>query len=66
MFFFEKQTKKSLKKAIKKFEQINFDSEYIRKTALVFSEKRFKARIKEEVYKQFKKIKKLKKQNENY
>lgn len=56
--FFENQTEESLKKAIERFKKTKFDSNYIKKTALVFSEKRFKAKIKNEVSKQFKKVKK--------
>lgn len=47
--FFEKQTKESLKRAIKKFQQLEFDGEYIRKTALSFSEEIFKDKIKKEI-----------------
>ncbi len=54
---FEEQTWESLMKAIQKFQKLDFDSEYIRKTAFGFSEKIFRDKIKKEVenkYKEFK------------
>ena len=55
--FFEKQTKNSLKQAIDKFWKIDFDPTFIRKTALGFSEKQFKAKIESEVKEYYKKFK---------
>jgi glycosyltransferase involved in cell wall biosynthesis len=57
---FNYQTKDSLKKAIARFEKTKFNSEYVRKTALGFSENKFKVKIKKEVETQFKKFKKIK------
>jgi glycosyltransferase involved in cell wall biosynthesis len=55
--FFEKQNKESLKKAIKRFRETDFDSKYIRKTVLAFSENSFKVKIEKEVLKNYKKFK---------
>jgi len=52
--FFEKQTEKSLTEAIKRFKKIDFDAKYIRESALGFSEKRFKDKIRNEVERQYK------------
>jgi len=62
--FFENQTKKDLKEAIEKFQKINFDSEYIRQTAMGFSREIFKNKIKKEVESQYNKFKN-KNKNEN-
>ena len=54
---FEQQTKTSLKKAIQRFTELNFDAEYIKKTTLGFSEKRFKDRIEKEINEKYEKFK---------
>jgi glycosyltransferase involved in cell wall biosynthesis len=56
--FFEEQTQNSLIKAIEKFKKIKFDSEYIRKTALGFSQDIFRAKIKKEINKNWENFKK--------
>jgi glycosyltransferase involved in cell wall biosynthesis len=56
--FFEKQTVSSLKKALLDFNKLKFDSEYIRKSVLTFSENNFKVKMKKEIFKQYKFFKK--------
>lgn len=55
--FFENQTREALKEALMKFKKINFDSKYIRQTAMGFSEEIFKVKIKKEVENKYKKFK---------
>jgi glycosyltransferase involved in cell wall biosynthesis len=47
--FFENQTEDDLIKAIKKFQKINFDAEYIREQAQRFEKEKFKKEIKQTV-----------------
>ena len=55
--FLEKQTRDDVIDAVRRFEQIDFDPEHIRSTALSFEKEKFKQRIKslvENEYEQFK------------
>ena len=56
--FFEKQNKEDIINAIKKFEKMQFDSDYIRKSVLKFDKSFFKAKIKEYIEKELEKHKK--------
>jgi len=52
--FFEKQTKSDIIKAVKKFQKIKFDSEYIRQQSLRFAKEKFKKEIKNIVESKYK------------
>jgi len=56
--FFKEQTRESLRNAIERFRKIDFDSAYIRKNALGFSQEIFKVKLKREIENRYKKLNK--------